>query len=153
MIRFTKPMLPPTEAPVPPFASGNTPVTPVVNGKPVAFVRVPDAGVPSTGVVRVGLEIVGDVARTTLPDPVVDALDTDVPLPWSNPLTLVDSVMAGAVVGLATVPANPLAETTDAVVTVPAPATDAQLKFVPFQLRYVPAEDGAVTKDVAPTPD
>ena len=34
---------------------------------------------------------------------------------------LVDSVIAGVVVGLATVPASPLAETTETVVTVPEP--------------------------------
>jgi hypothetical protein len=28
--------------PVPPFATGNVPVTPVVKGKPVALVNVPD---------------------------------------------------------------------------------------------------------------
>jgi hypothetical protein len=33
--------------PVPPFPTGSSPVTPVVSGRPVAFVRVPDAGVPS----------------------------------------------------------------------------------------------------------
>ena len=31
---------------VPPFAMGSVPVTPVVKGKPVAFVSVPDDGVP-----------------------------------------------------------------------------------------------------------
>lgn len=32
---------------VPPFATGSVPITPVVSGNPVAFVKVPDAGVPS----------------------------------------------------------------------------------------------------------
>jgi hypothetical protein len=32
---------------VPPLATGKTPVTPEVRGNPVAFVRVPDKGVPS----------------------------------------------------------------------------------------------------------
>ena len=32
--------------PVPPLATGNKPVTPVVNGRPVALVRVPLDGVP-----------------------------------------------------------------------------------------------------------
>jgi hypothetical protein len=41
-------------APVPPFAIGKVPVTPVVNGKPVAFVNTPDAGVPNAGAVKVG---------------------------------------------------------------------------------------------------
>ena len=43
---------------MPPFATGNVPVTPVVRGNPVALVRTPDAGVPSAGVVIVGLESV-----------------------------------------------------------------------------------------------
>jgi hypothetical protein len=40
---------------VPPLATGNTPVIPVVKGKPVAFVKVPEVGVPSAGVVNEGL--------------------------------------------------------------------------------------------------
>lgn len=52
--------------PVPPFATGNVPVTPVVRGSPVRLVATPDAGVP-----RAGVTSVGDVARTTDPDPVV----------------------------------------------------------------------------------
>jgi len=52
--------------PVPPLATGNVPVTPVVKGNPVAFVKVADEGVPKAGVTRVG-----DVARTTFPLPVV----------------------------------------------------------------------------------
>ena len=38
-------MMPETE-PGPPFAAGRTPVTPVVSGRPVAFVSVTDDGVP-----------------------------------------------------------------------------------------------------------
>ena len=38
----------------PPLAGGSTPVTPVVNGRPVALVRTAADGVPSAGVVRVG---------------------------------------------------------------------------------------------------
>jgi hypothetical protein len=41
--------------PVPPFATGKVPVTPVVSGRPVTFVIVPEAGVPKAGVVNVGL--------------------------------------------------------------------------------------------------
>lgn len=40
--------------PVPPFATGRIPVTPVVSGKPVQLVSVPDDGVPRTGAVKVG---------------------------------------------------------------------------------------------------
>ena len=52
--------------PVPPFAMGRTPVTPVVRGSPVALVSVILDGVPRLGVVRLG-----EVARTALPVPVV----------------------------------------------------------------------------------
>lgn len=51
--------------PVPPFATGSVPVTPVVRGKPVAFVNVAEAGVPNAGVTSVGL-----VANTKAPEPV-----------------------------------------------------------------------------------
>lgn len=34
--------------PVPPLATGNVPVTPVVRGRPVTFVIVPEEGVPKT---------------------------------------------------------------------------------------------------------
>jgi len=67
---------------VPPLAIGNVPVTPVVSGRPVILVAVPEEGVPSTGVTNVG-----EVAKTREPDPVsvssVTALarldDEDVP--------------------------------------------------------------------------
>jgi hypothetical protein len=51
--------------PVPPFATGSVPVTPVDNGRPVQLVNVPEDGVPNTGVVSVG-----EVARTVAPVPV-----------------------------------------------------------------------------------
>ena len=44
-----------------------------------------------------------------------------VPLPYKTPEMLVVSVMAGVVVAVATVPAKPLADTTDTLVTVPVP--------------------------------
>ena len=50
---------------MPPLTTGKIPVTPVDSGRPVAFVRTPDAGVPKAGVTKVG-----DVANTTAPDPV-----------------------------------------------------------------------------------
>jgi hypothetical protein len=59
---------------VPPLATGKVPVTPVVNGKPVALVNVPLAGVPSTGAVNVGDAIVGLVAKTFEPVPVFATL-------------------------------------------------------------------------------
>jgi hypothetical protein len=51
--------------PVPPFATGRVPVTPVVKGKPVQLVSVPEVGVPKIGVTKVG-----EVAKTSAPDPV-----------------------------------------------------------------------------------
>jgi hypothetical protein len=53
---------------VPPLAIGNVPVTPVVSGKPVAFVNTTALGVPKAGVVKVG-----EVDNTTLPEPVAEA--------------------------------------------------------------------------------
>jgi len=50
---------------VPPFATGNTPVTPVVNGNPVHELNTPLVGVPKAGVTNVG-----DVAPTKVPEPV-----------------------------------------------------------------------------------
>ena len=47
------------------FVTGRLPVTPVVNGSPVALVSTPDAGVPRAGVTNVGL-----VANTAAPVPV-----------------------------------------------------------------------------------
>jgi hypothetical protein len=52
-------------SPVPPLATGNVPVTPVVNGRPVKFVATPDVGVPNKGVTKVG-----EVANTLAPVPV-----------------------------------------------------------------------------------
>jgi hypothetical protein len=64
-----------------------------------------------------------------------------VPLPFRTPVMLVESVMAGVVVALATVPANPLADTTETVVTVPdppPPPTVAQEVLVPSVVKYLP---------------
>ena len=47
---------------------------------------------------------------------------TEFPFPYRMPVTEVLKVMAGVVVEVATVPENPLAETTETEVTVPAPA-------------------------------
>ena len=52
--------------PVPPLATGNVPVTPEPNGKPVALVNATDVGVPKRGVTSVGL-----VDSTVLPVPVL----------------------------------------------------------------------------------
>ena len=69
---------------MPPFVAGSVPVTPVVRGKPVALVSVPDVGVPKIGVTSVGL-----VDRTTLPVP-VEVVTPVPPLATGNvPVTLV----------------------------------------------------------------
>jgi len=81
---------------------------------PVIFVPTNADGVPNAGVTRVG-----DVANTTDPDPVVVAALIAVPLPCKIPVMEVVRVMAGVVVDVATVPANPLALTTETLVTVP----------------------------------
>jgi hypothetical protein len=67
----------PVEAvtPVPPLATGSVPVTPVVKGRPVQVVNVPEVGVPNIGVVKVGdvkvaVAKVGLVAKTAAPVPV-----------------------------------------------------------------------------------
>jgi len=64
-LRTTLPVPVEVVAPVPPLATGSVPVTPVVSGSPVAFVRVADAGVPKVGVISAG-----ELLRTTLPVPV-----------------------------------------------------------------------------------
>lgn len=88
---------------------------------PVMFVPTKAEGVPRAGVTRVGL-----VASTTAPEPVVVAAEIAVPLPCRMPVMVVESVMAGVVVAVATVPASPLADTTETEVTVPEVAGEAQ---------------------------
>jgi hypothetical protein len=100
------------------FPTGKLPVTPVDKGKPVAFVRITEFGVPSVGVTKVG-----EVASTIVPPlPVTVHPDNAVPLPCrQGDVTVVESVIAGVVVAFATVPAMPFAETTDTVLTEPEP--------------------------------
>lgn len=72
-------------------------------------------------VVSVAPDMLGAVPRTTVePDPVVVPAISAVPFPArTGELTVVDRVIAGVVVGLATLPANPLAVATETEVTVP----------------------------------
>jgi len=51
----------PLLTPVPPLEGGNIPTTPVVNGNPVQFVKMPDAGVPNKGAVNIGASKVGEL--------------------------------------------------------------------------------------------
>ena len=74
----------PLTFPVPPLATGKIPVTPVVNGRPVAFVSVADVGVPKIGVTSVGL-----VDKTTLPVPVLVVTPVPPLATGSVPVTLV----------------------------------------------------------------
>ena len=68
----------------PPLAMGSVPVTPVVRGRPVAFVKVAEVGVPKIGVTNVGL-----VASTFAPEP-VEVVTPVPPLATGNvPVTLV----------------------------------------------------------------
>jgi hypothetical protein len=53
-------------APVPPFPTGNVPVTPVVSGRPVVLVSTPDAGVPNAGVTNVLLDNVVVLEAVTI---------------------------------------------------------------------------------------
>lgn len=82
--------------PVPPLATGNDPVTPVVKGRPVAFVRVAEVGVPKIGVTNVGL-----VDKTTLPVPVL--VVTPVP-PLATGSVPVTPVVSGKPVAFVNVP-------------------------------------------------
>ena len=52
--------------PVPPLATGKVPVTPVDKGRPVAFVKTKDEGVPRAGVTKVG-----ELLNTAFPEPVL----------------------------------------------------------------------------------
>ena len=63
------------------------------------------------------------------------------PLPFTIPVTVVESVIAGVVVAVATVPAKPFADTTETLVTVPVPAVDAMvIEPAPLvMLIFVPA--------------
>ena len=84
--------------PVPPFATGNVPVTPVVIGNPVQLVRTPAEGVPMFGVVNAGL-----VDRTLFPEPV--ELVTPVP-PLATGKVPVTPVVIGKPVQLVKTPAE-----------------------------------------------
>ena len=99
--------------PVPPLATASVPVTPVDNGKPVAFVNVAAEGVPRAGVVKVG-----DVASTTAPLPV----DVVPPVPPLATASVPASVMVPLVViGPPLVVRPVLPPDTATLVTVPLP--------------------------------
>jgi hypothetical protein len=75
-------------APVPPLATGNVPVTPVVIGSPVQLVSVPDEGVPNTGVVKVGVVKVG-LVKVLLVRVCTDVVPTKSPVEFGNVIVAV----------------------------------------------------------------
>jgi hypothetical protein len=113
------------EVPLFKLATGKLPVTPVDNGKPVAFVSVTLVGVPKTGVVSVGL-----VDKTTLPVPVL--VVTPVP-PLATPNVPARVIVPDVVIGppLVVKPVVPPATLID--VTVPALAAGVAQDPSPLQ--------------------
>jgi hypothetical protein len=77
----------PVEAvtPVPPFATGRVPVTPVDSGRPVTLVITPLVGVPSAGVTKVGDVNVGDAVSALVATAVAMLLNSGL---ISVPLTI-----------------------------------------------------------------
>jgi hypothetical protein len=79
--------------PRPPLAIGKTPVTPVVNGNPVALVKMlPGATAPKTGVTKVGLVFITNV----VPVPVCDAIEVALPDEVMGPVKLAFVVTVAA---------------------------------------------------------
>lgn len=79
--------------PVPPFATGSVPVTPVVSGRPVTLVITPLAGVPSAGVTSVGLVSVGDAVSALVATAVAMLLNS---VSISVPLTILSGSPEGS---------------------------------------------------------
>ena len=81
------------------------------------------------------------------------AAEIAVPLPFKTPVTLVVRVIAGVLVAVATVPAKPLADTTDTLVTVPLVAGAAQAGALPVvAVNTCPVVPAAVETGAAPAP-
>ena len=83
--------------------------------------------------------------------PLVAALIA-VPLPFSTPVMVVESVIAGVVVAVATVPFSPLADTTDTEVTVPVAAADQVGALAPALVNTCPVVPAALTASAGPVP-
>ena len=77
---------------MPPFATGSVPVTPVVSGRPVAFVKVPDDGVPNTPPLTTGEPaeptLTAKAAATLVPRPAT-------PVEMGKPVALVRVTLVG----------------------------------------------------------
>ncbi len=78
--------------PVPPFATGNVPVTPVVSGSPVAFVSVPDDGVPSAPPFTTNEPAVPTFTPRAVATPVPKP---EMPVESGSPVALVSVIEAG----------------------------------------------------------
>lgn len=85
----------PAVRPVPPLPTAKVPVTPVVNGNPVALVKTAAEGVPRFGVTKTGL-----VVNASAPEPFT-AVPSAVATPVPRPLT---PVLIGNPVALVSVP-------------------------------------------------
>lgn len=119
--------------PVPPFATGKVPVTPEVNGNPVAFVSVTEEGVPNAGVTKVGL-----FESTLLPDPV--EVVTPVP-PFATGSVPVTPLVSGSPVTFVITPEAGVPKagvTSVGEVSVP-PATVGEIKCVFCWVKFVPS--------------
>jgi hypothetical protein len=116
--------------PVPPLATGKVPVTPVVSGRPVAFVRVTLVGVPNNGVTKVGEVLTTNV----VPVPVCEAIEVAFPTDVITPVRFAFVTTVAALPTLVTPPVK-LAF----VVTLPAvkPAAVPEM-FVPTSAVGVP---------------
>lgn len=129
--------------PVPPLATGNVPVTPVVIGKPVQLVKTPEAGVPSAGVTSVGL-----VANTKEPEPVSlvtaaaklaeDGVAKNVATPVPSPETPVEIGSPVAFVSVPEVGVPSAGVTSVGDVSVP-PATVGEMRCVFCWVKFVPS--------------
>ena len=75
-----------------------------------------------------------------------------VPLPFSSPVMVVESVIAGVVVAVATVPASPLADTTDTLVTVPPPSVTQVGAPAALLFNTWPDVPAALTASAGPVP-
>jgi hypothetical protein len=92
MVIFVPATSPGEAVPVPPFAIGSKPETPVVRGSAVALLKLSVEGVPKLGVTRTG-----ELERTFEPLPV--EVVTPVP-PLETPRTPVTPVVSGKPVAL-----------------------------------------------------
>ena len=111
---------------MPPFVAARVPVTPVVNGKPVALVNVADVGVPKIGVTSVGL-----VESTTDPVPVL--VVTPVP-PLATASVPANVIVPDVVIGPPLVVRPVVPPLTSTLVTVPVEPPDKAILMPPDEL-------------------